>query len=114
MEIIGARQLSFGIDEKYYDEMKDKREYMRNHVSHTHVIPANKNIRKAINVTRYGQIIKIDGYLVDVFDSTKHRIAMSSLSLSDINETSRGHGQGGGACEVMYVNKVQIGNKIFK
>ena len=114
MEIIGARQLSFGIDEKYYDEMKDKWEYMRNHVSHTHVIPANKNIRKAINATRYGQIIKIEGYLVDVFNSNKKRFAMSSLSLSDINETSRGHGQGGGACEVMYVNKVQIGNKIFK
>lgn len=114
MEIIGARQLSFGIDRKYYNEMKDMYPYMIKHVSHTHVIPANRNIRKALNASRYGQIVKIEGYLVDVYDSNYRRFAMSSLSLEDSNDSSRGNGKGGGACEVMYVNKIQIGNKIFE
>ena len=84
--------------------------YVNQHFSHTHVIPSNKNVMRALNFARIGQNIQIDGYLVDIFDSSKKRFVMTSLSNSDSNESSRS----GGACEVMYVMSVQIGNKVFE
>ena len=64
---------------------------MLTHVSHTHAIPATKNVKKALNAIQKGQVVKLDGYLVDVFDNRYDRFAMSSLSLSDENESSRGY-----------------------
>ena len=113
-QTVTGRSLVFNFKDKYFDSLFYKFDYMLSHVSHTHVIPANKNIKKALIAAREGQTIKMEGYLVDVFNSSYRRFAMSSLSLSDINESSRGHGKGGGACEIMYVTKVQIEEKVFK
>lgn len=113
-QLSGARELLISFKREYYDELRPKLRYLLTHGSHTHVIPANKKVMKALNAVELGQTFKIEGYLVDVYDFSKRRFAMSSLSLSDFNETSRGHGKGGGACEVMYVTKVQIGSKIFE
>ena len=52
--------------------------------------------------------------MVDIYDRNFNRFAMTSLSLTDQNESSRGYGKGGGSCEVMYVNRVQIGKKVFE
>ena len=105
-----GRMLVFNFKDRYYDSLRYKYDYMLSHVSHTHAIPANRNVKKALNAIREGQTVKLDGYLVDVFDRNFRRFAMSSLSLTDTNESARG----GGACEVMYVTKVQVGNKIFE
>lgn len=107
--VIG-RMLVFNFKDRYYDSMKYKYAYMLNHVSHTHAIPANKNVKKALNAIRGGQTVKLDGYLVDVFSKNYRRFAMSSLSLSDTNDSARG----GGACEIMYVTRVQVGSKVFE
>ena len=109
-----GRNLVSNFKEKYFDSLFYKLDYMLTHVSHTYVIPANKNIKKALIAAREGQSIKLDGYLIDIFSRNYRRFAMSSISLSDINETSRGHGKDGSANEVMYVTKVQIGDKVFK
>lgn len=113
-QLSGARELLTSFKREYYNELKEKYHYLYHHSSHTHVIPANKNVMKALNAVKIGQTLKIEGYLVDVYDSSRRRFAMSSLSLTDWNENSRGHGKGGGACEVMYVTKVQIGSKVFE
>lgn len=113
-QVVNARRLVFHYKDKYSEEMYKKfGNSLSKYASHTHIIPANKKVMKALKAVRNGQTVKLDGYLVDTFDSNFHRFAMTSLSLSDSNESSRGYGQGGGACEVMYVVQVQVGDKIF-
>lgn len=110
----GSRSLMTFFSQKYKPKYGHLSPYLWVHFSHTHVVPANKNVMKALNAARYGQTIKLDGYLIDMYDVSKHRFAMTSLSTSDQNESSRGYQKGGGACEIMYVTSVQIGKKVFK
>ena len=66
--------------------------------SNWHIIPANDKIKDIIDMAKEGQIISLKGYLVNVTieDGSKF---ISSLTRNDIN---------GGACEVMYVNDIEI------
>lgn len=111
-QTVMARGLVYNlkIKNKHKRPMDEEYKYLQSHVSHTHIIPADKKILKALKAVKPGQIIKLDGYLVDVYDSDIKRFAMTSLSLTDTNETARG----GGACEIMYVTKVQVGKKVFE
>lgn len=105
-----ARQLSFR-----WQNLTQGSSYINSHVAHTHIIPANANVMGALLKVKKYDIVRLDGYLVDIYDpKTSQRYAMTSLSRSDTNATSRGHNQGGGACEIMYVSRVQIENKIYK
>lgn len=111
-QTIIARGLVYNlkIKNKHRKQADEEYNYLKSHVSHNHIIPANKKILKALKAVKRGQIIKLDGYLVDVYDSNIDKFAMTSLSLTDTNESARG----GGACEIMYVTKIQVGEKIFK
>ena len=84
--------------------------YVSTHVSHTHMIPANTNVMGGLLRVKKNDIVKLDGYLVDIYDGKGNLIAKTSMSRSDRDATSRGSG----ACEDMYVKSVQIGNKIYK
>ena len=66
--------------------------------SNWHIIPANDNIKDIIDMAKEGQIISLKGYLVNV-KIENGREFKSSLTRSDIN---------GGACEVMYVDDIEI------
>ena len=77
--------------------------------SHTHIIPASHSIMSALIYTHKNQPVKLDGYLVDIYINGEP-VAMTSLSRKDTNATARG----GGACEVMYVERVQVGNKVYE
>ncbi|MBO7672060.1 hypothetical protein J6S88_01495 [bacterium] len=77
--------------------------------SHTHVIPATPSVMYALLNTGKNQPVKMEGYLVDVYDDGKV-VAQTSLSRIDTNKTARG----GGACEIMYVEKVQLKNKVYE
>lgn len=91
-------------------------DYFNSHVSHTHMIPANANVMGALLKIKKNNIVKIDGYLVDIYTDKSELLASTSLSRTDNNATSRGLGRGGGygACEIMYVKQVQIGEKIYR
>ncbi len=93
-----------------YNEVPWDFNYMSSHLSHTHMIPANANIMGGLLKIKKDDIVKIDGYLVDIYDSRAQIIARTSMSRSDTNASSRGSG----ACEDLYVKQVQIGNKIYK
>ena len=80
-----------------------------NKMSHTHVIPANASIMHALLFAPKNKPLKMEGYLVDVYVDGK-AVVMTSLSRDDTNKNARG----GGACETMYVVKVQVGNKIYE
>ena len=84
--------------------------YVDTHLSHTHLIPANANIMGGLLRIKKNDIVRLDGYLVDIYTDKGETVALTSLSRGDKNTTSRGYG----ACEDMYVKQVQIGNKIYK
>ena len=84
--------------------------YVSSHISHTHLIPANPNIMGALLRIKKNDIVKIDGYLVDIYTDKNELVAKTSLSRTDTDPTSRGSG----ACEDMYVKRVQINNKIYR
>lgn len=84
--------------------------YVSSHISHTHLIPATANVMKALSSIKKGDTVKLDGYLVDIYTDKTKLVSRTSLSRTDTDPTSRGSG----ACEVMYVKQVQIGNKIYR
>lgn len=104
-----ARSLNWrnktSLEDGYWDT-----EYVRTHIAHTHIIPANSNVMSGILKAKKNELVKLDGYLVDIYTGKSELIAKTSLSRNDTNATSRGYG----ACEDMYVKSVQIGNKIYK
>lgn len=84
--------------------------YINSHIAHTHMIPANPNVMGGLLQIKKNDIVKIDGYLVDIYTDKSELVAYTSMSRSDTNASSRGSG----ACEDMYVTQVQIGNKIYR
>ena len=79
-------------------------EYLKTHFSHSHIIPANRNIMAAMLKLKKWDKVKIEGELVDL---EYHK---TSLSRNDTNDTSRGNS----ASEIIYVTSVQIGHYIYK
>lgn len=81
--------------------------YVVSHVSNNHMIPANEKIRTALARIEPGDIVRIDGRLVDVkaFVSSDHTLTIStSKSRTD---------QGDGACEVIYVEHLRVNGETF-
>ena len=81
-----------------------------NHVSHTHIIPANRNIIAALNTIKNYDVVEIEGELVNVEVDGEFQERISSLERTDDN----GSALGGGACEIMYVTKVKIGHNVYQ
>ena len=84
--------------------------YFLNNISHTHLAPKNSNVMGALLKIKKHTIVKLEGYLVDSYTKNYKIISKTSMSRYDRNSTSRGSG----ACEVLYVTKVQIDNKIYE
>lgn len=110
IQLTGARRMYWS----WRSDIPYSEKYITSHLSHTHIIPANRNIMAAMLKLRLYQDVKLEGELVDMTsnDVRNHKIYTykTSLSRSDTDNTSRGFG----SCETMYVTKVQIGNKIYK
>ena len=79
-------------------------------ISHTHIVPANYNIIAALNTIKKYDTIELEGELVNVKVDGEINEHLSSLTREDDN----GSAIGGGACEIMYVKKVKIGNKVYQ
>lgn len=78
-----------------------KKEIMIASSANVHLIPANNNIKKKLNSIHIGDIIKIQGYLVNVRDALGF-LWRTSLSRTDI---------GNGACEIIFVEDVIINER---
>lgn len=91
----------------YEADFKADSTYIIEHSSNHHIIPANDTIKNAVRRVKEGQKVKIDGYLVDVrYITTEGEYTQnSSLTRSD---------SGDGACEVVYVEKLQVEDKLYQ
>lgn len=81
-------------------------DYVISHVSNSHVLPANQNIAVALDTIKTGDIVRIDGRLVDVklVDGNQVYNVESSKSRTD---------QGDGACEIILVERIKINEETW-
>ncbi|MCB5263052.1 MAG: hypothetical protein LHW64_03820 [Candidatus Cloacimonetes bacterium] len=82
--------------------------YVQDHMSNNHLIPASKNIQKAMKKARKGDLIRIEGHLVNVQASKNGRM-ISAWNSSESREDT-----GNGACEIIYVTRLRIGDTIYE
>lgn len=91
----------------YDSTFKSDGTYVTEHSSNHHIIPANDTIKKAVQKIKEGQKVKIDGYLVSV------RYVMAKGEYTQVSSLSRSD-TGDGACEIVYVKKLQVGDRLYQ
>lgn len=110
VEMTGSRRLNW----QWKYNTPYSADYINSHLSHTHIIPANRNVMAAMLKLKLYDKVKVEGELVDMVYTDKRTSQTiqyrTSLSRNDTDITSRGNG----ACETLYVTKVQIGNTIYQ
>ena len=91
----------------YNYDCKIAPEYIQCHMSNNHIISANKNILRAISKIKKMDYVRIYGYLIKLTGTYKSYPVLwgSSLVRTDT---------GDGACELIYVLKIQINNKEYE
>jgi len=82
--------------------------YVQAHMSNNHLIPSNINIRRAFSKADKKDLVEVDGYLVNVIAQSKRK------GISNWNTSLRRDDTGGGACEIIYVTKLRINDRIFE
>ena len=89
-------------------------DYAMSHWSHSHIVPASRNVMAAMLKLKEWDKVKIEGELIDMkYRRSKFSDVQeykTSLSRTDTERYNRGYG----SCETVYVTSVQIGNFIYK
>lgn len=80
---------------------------IQSHIGNIHLIPAegHPNLEKAIHWIHVGDPVRVRGFLVEIFGPSGELIAASSTRRDD---------SGDGACEIVWVEELQIGKKIYR
>ncbi len=80
---------------------------VQTHLGNLHLIPAEgrPDLAKAIDWMQKGDLVRITGYLVRILGPGAEVLAVSSTSRED---------SGDGACEIIWVEELQIGSKIYR
>jgi hypothetical protein len=78
--------------------------YIETHSANFHLLPASANLRRALLRLDEGDEARIHGLLVDVNDD-RGRHWKTSLTRTDT---------GAGACEIVWVEELQVGKRVFR
>ena len=81
--------------------------YVVTHSGNHHTIPANYNVRKALESIQKDEKVILEGSLVNVKGTYRGKPVFWNTSLSR-NDT------GSGSCEVFYVSKVRIDTRVYE
>ncbi len=81
--------------------------YVTSHASNHHIIPATQNIGYAVQTIKKKKKVLLEGFLVDIAGTYDGRTVWWNTSLSRTDT-------GNGACEILYVTKARIGNKVYE
>ncbi len=81
--------------------------YIVTHSSNNHIIPANRNIYRAIKQIKKKDPVVLEGYLVNIRGTFKDRPVSWNTSLSRTDS-------GNGSCEIFYVSKARIDTKVYE
>lgn len=85
----------------------EEQDYITAHIGNHHVIPAEgrREVSKALRWASAGDLVRLSGYLVDITDEHGHPVINSSRTRTDT---------GNGACEVVWVEEIQINHRIYR
>jgi hypothetical protein len=78
--------------------------YIRTHSANMHMIPANPNVRKALLAVDEGDRVRVRGLLVNVLREDGFNWKSSTTRQDD----------GPGACELIWVEEIQIGRDVYR
>lgn len=78
--------------------------YIERHSANFHLMPGSENVRRALVRLDEGDDVRLRGLLVDVSDDAGRRWK-TSISRNDT---------GAGACEILWVEEIQVGRKLFR
>ncbi|MFM7468033.1 MAG: hypothetical protein ACKO37_00825 [Vampirovibrionales bacterium] len=88
------------------------KEYILSHSSNTHLIPASENLRKALKAMHSGELVELQGFLVNV------KPVQTSGVTEGVNDwwpTSMYRDDAGAwSSETMYVTRLKIGQKVYQ
>lgn len=84
-------------------------EYVGAHMSHLHIVPASQSVMSGLIHARRNKNVKLDGYMVDIYVDGTHWLR-TTLSREFINPTARNSG----LREIMYVTKLQVGDRVYE
>jgi hypothetical protein len=77
--------------------------YIERHSANFHLMPGSENVRRALVRLDVGDDARLRGLLVDVSDDSGRRFK-TSLTRNDT---------GAGACEILWVEEIQVGDAVF-
>jgi len=78
--------------------------YVASHTANTHLIPGSSRIASALACVRRGDVVRLEGDLVDI-DGPDGFVWKTSLTRTDT---------GPGACETLYVRAITIGKRKYR
>lgn len=81
--------------------------FLNSHVSHNHIIPANNNILQILKSVKIKEKLYMEGYLVNVYSKYGKGEFHWNTSLSRYDTEA-------GACELLYVKRVRVGNNFYE
>jgi len=85
-----------------YQDSPHSKSYIERHSVNTHMIPANSKVNSGLKSVRENQVVYFEGYLVDIHGPDG--VWKTSKTRSDT---------GMGSCEVFYVTKMMINEKVY-
>lgn len=81
--------------------------YVYAHSSNNHIIPANDNIYRAITSIKKRQKVILKGFLVNLRGNNEGQNVWWNTSLSRKDS-------GDGSCELFYVERIRIGDRVYE
>jgi hypothetical protein len=81
--------------------------YISAHSSNHHILPATSNLRAALKQARKGDLMELEGYLVNLRGLYNGRLYTWRTSLSRADT-------GGGSCELFYLTRLRIGRVVYE
>jgi hypothetical protein len=101
-------QVSYGQITRYYFWRTEHAElgldYIKTHSANMHMIPADDNVRRALLAAGSGDAVRVRGLLVNARRADGFHWRTSTTREDD----------GPGACELVWVEEMQIGRKVYR
>lgn len=106
------RRLKWSQGNRWYfwragEEFGYNNDFVAQHSSNNHLIPATPNLAKAVKGLKEGDAVELTGHLVDV---TAVRKSESYSWNSSVSTTDRGDG----SCEIIYLTQVKAHGNIYR
>jgi len=100
---LSNRWLSFKMKERSPFDVA----YVISHAGNNHIIPATRNVWYAVKTIQEKKKVVLEGFLVSVSGTYGGKTVWWNTSLSRIDS-------GDGSCELFYVTKARIGNRVYE